>query len=451
MAPCRPAAAQQEDRCSILKLIMEKGPLSGQTVTFKPETSVRIGRIVRGNNVSIKDPGISSKHLVIQLETSSDSGCRRWTVMDLGSSNGTVLNDTQVQPSEPAVLSDGDVVKIGETTMIMVKFENNGGESEGDDGNGRRNVRRGRKNQGVELEVIDEVSVLGLEGNVSGSRYNLRGKRAKGKVGILGSESLNLGDDCGAKIVGRRTRGSKAKVLVNGDYENEEEMENMGRLSSKNNKNSSKKENLDDLGTDTHMSDCEVVELEGKGGRITNVRTRNSKKTDNVLNDLKGIESVGMRVSTRRTRSSRMEESLGEIVVDSVVNDGKRTQKGTKGKRNLTVKATALEVETMKEPKWEHEICEENKGGLETRVDELVEESIKSGAGFASMSGVKECDVSSGKTVVDLENMTLGEWFDFLEVHLPKQIIDATEEMISAMEQNVRKLNEFMLQKKNDK
>ncbi|XP_073133586.1 FHA domain-containing protein At4g14490-like [Henckelia pumila] len=436
MAPRRSAAAQQEDLCPNLKLIMKKGPLSGQAITFKPDTSVRIGRIVRGNTLSIKDPGISSKHLLIQLEPGSDSGRRRWTVTDLGTSNGTVLNGAQVRPSEPAVLSDCDVVKIGESTMIIVKFENDGSESEGDGGNGRRNLRRRGKNQAVELQVIDEVTEFGLEVDISGSRYNLRAKRANGTDGVLGNEISKLGE---AKIVGRRTRGSKAKVVLNGDDEVEEEMENLGKLSLKSDQISSKKGNLEDLETITHEFDPEVVELEGK--------TRRSRMTDNVLDDLKGIKSAGQRVSMmRRTRSSKMEESLGEIGVDSVVNDGKRRQKGTRGKHGLPVEATVLEVETEEEPKLEHEICEENKGGFEIRVDELVDESIKSGAGC--MSRVKECDVGSEKTVVDLEKMTLWECFDFLEVHLPKQIVDATEEMISGMEQNVRKLNEFMLLKK---
>ncbi|GER57083.1 ubiquitin-like protein 5 [Striga asiatica] len=47
--------------------------------------------------------------------------------------------------------------------------------------------------------------------------------------------------------------------------------------------------------------------------------------------------------------------------------------------------------------------------------------------------------------------MTLGEWFEFLEVYLPKHIIDETEQMISEMRKKAERLNEFMLQHKNAK
>ncbi|KAK4773240.1 hypothetical protein SAY87_028259 [Trapa incisa] len=101
-----------------LKLRITKGPRAGETLEFRAGCRIRVGRVVRGNNVPIKDVGISSNHLAIDF----DIGSGKWTLRDLGSSNGTFLNEDIVSPHEPHVLSDGDVVKIGERTSISVEL-----------------------------------------------------------------------------------------------------------------------------------------------------------------------------------------------------------------------------------------------------------------------------------------------------------------------------------------
>ena len=47
--------------------------------------------------------------------------------------------------------------------------------------------------------------------------------------------------------------------------------------------------------------------------------------------------------------------------------------------------------------------------------------------------------------------MTLGDWFDFVELHLPKQIYDVIEEMIAGMRESGERVREHMLQQKNEK
>ncbi|KAI3459480.1 hypothetical protein Pfo_016143 [Paulownia fortunei] len=467
MAPRKSAAAGEDDQCPMLKLIMEKGPLSGQTNDFRPGSRIHIGRVARGNTLSIKDAGISSKHLLIQFEPVSDPGSHRWTITDLGSSNGTILNGAQLEPSEPAVLSDGDVIKIGEQTSIKVKFEVNRGENEVNSRNVRRNARRRVRNPAGELGVIDEDSELGLGDKYLGSENNLGPGFRNEKYEDLGNEGGRLGAVDEEKLRGRRTRGSIARELENGGEEVEVNMESMGKVSVRRTRSSKKVENLEDSKIDLDededktdkVDDVEVKQQRNVGMR----RTRSSKNDENLLKDLNtdGDKDLGpsgvkgwQRVSVRRTRSSRKEENIGEIGIDLGVIEGKRTRKGTRGRKKLPVE-TPLGEQEKEELILEHKIYEEKRSS-ELGVNELVE-TVNSGregaAGLASTSGIKEgaVDVGNGEVVADLEKMTLGAWFEFLEVFMPKQIIDATEEMISEMRQKAERLHEFMLQQKKAK
>jgi pSer/pThr/pTyr-binding forkhead associated (FHA) protein len=96
---------------------------------------VRIGRVKTHNNVHVKDPSVSQKH----AELSWNGTC--WVVTDLGSSNGTWVNDVEVEregalvrqpcfglaaltvPSgAPVPLKDGDVLSLGETTVFKLSL-----------------------------------------------------------------------------------------------------------------------------------------------------------------------------------------------------------------------------------------------------------------------------------------------------------------------------------------
>jgi hypothetical protein len=64
------------------------------------------------------DPGISRRHAV--LERRSDGAC---VVRDLGSTNGTSVNDeaAPIAPHTDVPLSDGDRVRVGAWTTIVVR------------------------------------------------------------------------------------------------------------------------------------------------------------------------------------------------------------------------------------------------------------------------------------------------------------------------------------------
>ncbi len=72
----------------------------------------------RGTNADLRvdDPGVSRRHVEFRAEVSSDQPVV--SVLDLGSTNGTMVNGQRVQQ---AALRDGSVVQIG-ATRIVVSF-----------------------------------------------------------------------------------------------------------------------------------------------------------------------------------------------------------------------------------------------------------------------------------------------------------------------------------------
>jgi hypothetical protein len=75
--------------------------------------------IGRGNDADLRidDPGVSRRHIEIRVEEAQDlGGAPRITVLDLGSTNGVLVNDKRV---ERAALADGATIKIGNTTMSL--------------------------------------------------------------------------------------------------------------------------------------------------------------------------------------------------------------------------------------------------------------------------------------------------------------------------------------------
>ncbi|XP_068654797.1 FHA domain-containing protein At4g14490-like isoform X2 [Aristolochia californica] len=122
----------------ILKLVFNKGPREGEIIESHPRSKIRIGRVLRGNTLAIKDAGISQKHLLIEFNGVN------WTISDLDSSNGTFLNESQINALKPFNLSDGDTIKIGERTSFLVKVEvkDENSDSKGIDSQPRRNAPR---------------------------------------------------------------------------------------------------------------------------------------------------------------------------------------------------------------------------------------------------------------------------------------------------------------------
>lgn len=84
------------------------GSLSGQEIDLNFEPNV-IGR-ASTNDVKIVDAGVSSKHAKIWAEEG------RWFVMDLGSTNGTSVNSSDIDREE---LNDGDKIAFGPVVAVF--------------------------------------------------------------------------------------------------------------------------------------------------------------------------------------------------------------------------------------------------------------------------------------------------------------------------------------------
>jgi pSer/pThr/pTyr-binding forkhead associated (FHA) protein len=71
-----------------ITLTVLSGPAAGSSVTREAHNKrIGLGRIKTGNVIPLNDPSVSSKHLVVLFKDGS------WFVEDLGSTNGTRIND----------------------------------------------------------------------------------------------------------------------------------------------------------------------------------------------------------------------------------------------------------------------------------------------------------------------------------------------------------------------
>jgi hypothetical protein len=72
--------------------------------------------IGRGNDADrrVNDPGVSRRH--VEVRVTQDASGPRVSVHDLGSTNGVMVNGKRV---ENAAVSDGAVIKIGNTTITL--------------------------------------------------------------------------------------------------------------------------------------------------------------------------------------------------------------------------------------------------------------------------------------------------------------------------------------------
>jgi pSer/pThr/pTyr-binding forkhead associated (FHA) protein len=116
-------------------------------------------RIGRGgdNDVVIDDPAISRAHIRVERE----AGVYR--IVDVGSTNGTMLDGVELRPWQPMVLTHGSTVDLGgavELRFLLSEQERSGGDA----ATTRRIAERAVRLTGAEQEVLDLLFVHYDEG-----------------------------------------------------------------------------------------------------------------------------------------------------------------------------------------------------------------------------------------------------------------------------------------------
>jgi len=84
--------------------------LPGQRLPLAPLTS--LGRALN-NTVVIPDAFASAEHALLTWRAG------RWWLEDLGSKNGTLLNDVPIPVNGPVVIGPGDVIGIGQVRLKL--------------------------------------------------------------------------------------------------------------------------------------------------------------------------------------------------------------------------------------------------------------------------------------------------------------------------------------------
>ena len=98
-------------------LVIRKGRNLGQSFALNRALPVSIGRS-RVNEIPLDDVTVSGQHCRIIPENG------RHVLYDLGSTNGTLLNEKKVNK---AVLKEGDIIKVGETQFLYKVEQHRGG------------------------------------------------------------------------------------------------------------------------------------------------------------------------------------------------------------------------------------------------------------------------------------------------------------------------------------
>lgn len=95
------------------RLIITNGPQEGETIMLLLK-EVTVGRATSNATweIALQDPSVSRPHAKLKLVED------KWVVYDMGSSNGTTVNDVSVNEKGRS-LNDGDLIAFGATQILF--------------------------------------------------------------------------------------------------------------------------------------------------------------------------------------------------------------------------------------------------------------------------------------------------------------------------------------------
>jgi len=102
-----------------LQLLVQQGPRAGQSFDFNKPV-VTIGREA-GNDLVLEDPQVSRHHARLTL------GAGGYVIEDLGSTNGTFINEQRLMGTRP--INPGDKLRLGDNVVLSVTGSLGAGET----------------------------------------------------------------------------------------------------------------------------------------------------------------------------------------------------------------------------------------------------------------------------------------------------------------------------------
>ncbi|XP_024978446.1 FHA domain-containing protein At4g14490-like [Cynara cardunculus var. scolymus] len=457
----------EESSTSTLKLMIEKGPREGETLQYPSGIVVKIGRVVRGNTIGIKDVGISSKHICIKF----DNELCRWALSDLDSSNGTILNGQSLRPYVPAGLKDGDCIKIGELTSILVRIgveatirserkpRRQGKSGAGAGAGAAAVVKSERSGLGLGLELDGNLGKNAVEAPVEKRNLRTRAKKAvdlKNEVESLSSkrilrssrkeekvsfvptlneipEGLNLEEtkatDLIVPVESKKTRERKRKLPVQLPQDPDSVVPIDGRKTRKGRKGLPVEplENVQNSGLDDNLNKAEesvrVDAAEQPKSTQGAYEAKEAACDKYPVDPLENVENSGMERNLDTTNGSAQDLVAEKLVLMHEGCEGKEAAVDRSSPKGSSELAHQVHVDKGKEVAEE---LEYRQNGCEDLVKDIGSDSSQ---------------------WLDLEKMTLGEFFDCLKGQLPKEIYEKSEKILSHLKENARKCHEFRLQR----
>ncbi len=100
-----------QGRPVLARLTMHSGPMKGRSYRFHQDVTT-VGR-TNGNDLVISGRTVSRRHARLWFQNGN------WFLEDVGSANGTLVNNNRIYRDQPIVLNDGDVISFGDEVVVF--------------------------------------------------------------------------------------------------------------------------------------------------------------------------------------------------------------------------------------------------------------------------------------------------------------------------------------------